>query len=100
MENKLLNAILAMDSYSRSYNEGIKLTGNTLGNITILSDSEVLDYKKDAEGDYLRDTDGKLVRNDQSIGFYAIAYQYEDVPNHTQTVRVAWPASNSGLNHP
>jgi VCBS repeat-containing protein len=63
MDNKLLEAILAMDSYNRGYGEGIKLSdlgsiGQHLGNLIIVNESDIG-----------TDTTGVIA------GFYAIAYQ-------------------------
>ncbi|PZP55670.1 MAG: hypothetical protein DI586_06145 [Micavibrio aeruginosavorus] len=61
MNNNLMKAILAMDSYNRGYNAGIQLSQNPdvmLGNAKIIMNSSVLGNGKD-----------------QAIGFYAIAYQ-------------------------
>lgn len=64
MNEKLMKAILALDSYNRGYDEGIKIVdsnlvvGSTLGNYTIIQQS-----------DYQTDTDGV------DAGFYTIAYQ-------------------------
>lgn len=77
MDNKLLKAILAMDSYNRSYNEGIlNVPGNNqLGNVTIISDSEDLGFLQ-----------GTKIRKDIPIGFYAIAYK----DNTTNKVTIAY----------
>ncbi len=62
INKKLLDAILALDSYNRSYNPAIGLSGNKLGNSTIIFDSSQLKDEHD-------------VRRDIAIGFYAIAYK-------------------------
>ncbi|TAL40169.1 MAG: tandem-95 repeat protein [Alphaproteobacteria bacterium] len=66
MDNKLFQAILAMDSYNRSYGEGVILTGTSVGTATILTDSEIFG-----------NVEGSDIRKDANIGFYAIAYQYD-----------------------
>lgn len=67
MSNELLKAILAMDSYNRSYGEGIGgIEGGYLGGAKLLIDSAVF-------GDVPGSNPG--VRKDESIGFYAIAYE-------------------------
>ena len=59
----LFLAILAMDSYNRGYDVGIKLpAGTLLGNATIKFDSSIL-----KEGG---------VRSDIPAGFYAVAYEW------------------------
>ena len=81
MNNDLLKAILAMDSYNRSYNEGIIVTSTSLGDAVILQkqvngvgvtfDSQTLGIlPKDNPSD-------PDVRRDIDIGFYAIAYEYD-----------------------
>lgn len=62
MITDLQKAILAMDSYNRGYDEGIKLTGDVVGNVTVVSDSEDLGYNGSD-------------RLDQAAGFYAVAYK-------------------------
>src|SRR5438876_494075 len=61
MDDQLLDAILAMDSYNRGYNQGIDglsdAVGTQLGTITITKTSSVFG-----------------VDVDQSKGFYAVAY--------------------------
>ena len=62
MNDLLMQALLAMDSYNRGYNRRIKLpskVGNKIGNATIIKQSEIL-------------ADSSEVRND----FYAVAYEY------------------------
>lgn len=62
MNNALMNAILSMDAYNRGYNAAIPLTGNTIGEATIVMDSSVL-------------LDTNLQRLDIPASFYAVAYQ-------------------------
>ena len=50
-----------MDTYNRGYSPGMVLTGTTIGNASISSDSSVL---RDGNGNPL----------DRPAGFYAIAY--------------------------
>ncbi len=75
MNNILFNAILSMDSYNRGYNAGIRF-GNLpdgesqtileqLGNAIIITDSRII-------------VDSGDIREDIPIGFYAIAYSYND----------------------
>ena len=52
LEPELINAILSMDAYNRGYDASIKLTGTSLGNATISTDSLVLETTNvDGEGD-------------------------------------------------
>jgi Ca2+-binding RTX toxin-like protein len=59
-----MKAILSMDSYNRGYNQSIQLAGTSIGNATIIKDSESLG------------TNASNQRLDESVGFYAIAYNY------------------------
>lgn len=77
MSNDLLKAILSMDAYNRSYNQGIELTGTTFGGVTIIKDSEDLGFKLDSNGNQVLDAEGNPIRKDADIGFYAIAYEYQ-----------------------
>lgn len=72
----LFKALLSMDSYNRGYLpaiSGMGGVGSTLGAYTVLMDSSVLE-------------NGAQQRKDIPIGFYAVAYQYVDANNQTQTV--------------
>jgi len=60
MTQDLFNAILAMDSYNRGYNQAIKLTGTQIGNAVIDKDS--LQTPSTSSG--------------QFYNFYAVAYNY------------------------
>lgn len=66
MNDYLFNAILSMDSYNRGYGRSINLetipNTSKLGNATITLDSRIF-----------RENGNEL---DQSIGFYALAYDY------------------------
>ncbi len=69
MSNDLFKAILAMDAYNRSYNQGIEgIDGDFLGSAEIISDSAIF-------GDVPNTNPG--IRKDANIGFYAIAYEYQ-----------------------
>lgn len=75
-KSALFQAILAMDSYNRNYWEGVSGlggVGSTLGAYTVFMDSSSL-------------VDSADQRRDIPAGFYAIAYQYTDTNNQTQTV--------------
>ncbi len=52
-----------MDSYNRGYKASINISGNNIGNASILIDSFVL-----------KKSDGSRV--DEPVGFYAVAYSY------------------------
>ena len=67
MNNVLMKAILAMDSYNRGYDQGVEITGSQIGRATITSDSIDLGTQE---------INGQTVRNDANISFYAIAYDY------------------------
>lgn len=78
MNGDLFKALLAMDSYNRSYGSLIDLNiydengnlvsiPNKIGFATIQSDSQVLGTTV---------INGNPIRLDESIGFYAIAYNY------------------------
>lgn len=67
MNIELFKAILAMDAYNRSYDEGIKLTDKQIGNAQIIIDSESLGV-----------ISGTQQRLDQYTGFYALAYNYNN----------------------
>jgi hypothetical protein len=72
VNSKLLNAILAMDSYNRGYNEGL-LLGTTFTGITQIGNATV----------FLQDVDASA----QDSGFYAIAYKYVDpITSQTQVI--------------
>lgn len=62
MSDRLLKAILSMDSYNRSYGIGLNLTGTKVGTATIDTDSSIL-----------LASDG-VTRLDIPVGFYAISY--------------------------
>ncbi len=66
MNSELFKAILALDSYNRSYNEGIKLLGTQIGNATITMDSRIFGTLA-----------GTGIRQDANENFYAIAYNYD-----------------------
>lgn len=66
MDTNLMYAILAMDSYNRGYNEGIVVSGTSLGGATISMDSEILGNVGSTE-----------IRRDEGISFYALAYSYD-----------------------
>ena len=63
MKTELMNAILAMDSYNRGYSQGIilpvELNITKIGNAIIAKQVDI--------------SDGSFA---QSIGFYALAYEY------------------------
>ncbi len=82
MTNDLLKAILAMDSYNRSYNEGIELEGTSLGAINILQKYDGQNWVN-FDSSTLTDSEGE--RRDADISFYAIAYErtYQDENNQT-----------------
>jgi hypothetical protein len=65
MNSELFKAVLALDSYNRSYNQGIRLTGTQIGNATIIKDSSVFG-----------DIAGTGIRQDANANFYAVAYSY------------------------
>ena len=74
LNSKLMKAILAMDAYNRSYNEGIEINGSQIGNALIAT---TLD---DNQNEITLDSRILLnygQREDVPIGFYAIAYEYE-----------------------
>ncbi|MCA9462544.1 MAG: hypothetical protein KC590_10470 [Nitrospira sp.] len=71
ISSELMYAILAMDSYNRGYNPGITLTGTQVGNATIGVDSAVLNTE-------LNTDPNDPNRIDQTAGFYAVAYQWND----------------------
>lgn len=75
-KSDLFQAILSMDSYNRGYLSGISGLGglgSTLGAYTVVMDSSSL-------------VDSSDQRKDIPAGFYAVAYQYIDINNQTQTV--------------
>ena len=69
MDDKLFNAILAMDAYNRGYNQGIMgIADNAaIGNVTVLRESEILAGSAGV-----------------NASFYAIAYQ--DNTTHQVTI--------------
>lgn len=70
IDSKVFNAILAMDSYNRGYNAGIVLTTTSVGEAVIdrtTSDLGYVDPNADPQS---------LEFLDQSVGFYAVAYNY------------------------
>jgi len=78
MDNKLFDSILAMDSYNRGYNAGIKF-GEELDN----SDSAIDDETRLGDVTVVKSKGDSGAATD---GFYAIAYQYVDSNSATQTV--------------
>ena len=71
MTPDLYKAILSMDAYNRGYGASVNLTGARIGNASIIIDS----------------SDRSLNFDDQTIGFYGIAYQIkDDNGNVTDTV--------------
>lgn len=63
--SELMYAILAMNSYNRSYNagiEGLGGLGSQIGTATITTDSETTAATKDEA---------------QAAGFYAVAYEWD-----------------------
>ena len=82
MSNDLLKAILAMDSYNRSYNEGIIVTGTSLGGATILQrqiGGVNANFDSQALGILPKDNPSDPdVRRDIDVGFYAIAHEYNE----------------------
>jgi hypothetical protein len=48
----LFRAILAMDSYNRGYDEGIKLTGSQIGNATLSTKSNVTPGSADVNASF------------------------------------------------
>lgn len=77
MDSKVLAAILSIDSYNRGYNAGIDFNsydgnGNIisiptqLASLSIISDSESLGTIT---------VEGDVIRRDQNVSFYGIAYQ-------------------------
>ena len=91
MDSTLFKAILAMDSYNRGYNAGIKF-GNLTGNNSI-----------DAPGTKIGNAIVYRANGDpeaQSIGFYGIAYSYngETVISYRGTdEEIAWGNPNIDL---
>jgi hypothetical protein len=66
MDDTLFYAILSMDSYNRGYDAGIEIDEeDEIGNATIIESSSVLGTRVVNEQE---------VHIDQSIGFYALAY--------------------------
>lgn len=65
---ELFKAILAMDSYNRGYDASIQLTGSQVGNASIKTDSQILGTTV---------VDGQTVDRHETIGFYALAYDYD-----------------------
>lgn len=61
----LLHAILSMDSYNRSYNAGVEINAQYIGDVTYINDSVLLG-------------DDAFGREDESISFYAAYYEWED----------------------
>lgn len=82
----LFQAILSMDSYNRGYFAAVNITGSAIGATTIISDSLSLGFVLDAGDNLVLDGNGQPVRLDVNAGFYAVAYQYVDANNQTQTV--------------
>ena len=84
MDDRLFNAILAMDSYNRGYDRAIKLDRNPdggsegllLGNVTIYQES-----------------DRNLNSPSVAAGFYAIAYQ----DNTTQQVTISYRGTDQNI---
>jgi hypothetical protein len=68
MNDNLMCAILSMDAYNRGYNAGINLSGDQVGNATILQTSLSL-------GTTI--VDDKEIGIDQEYNFYGIAYSYD-----------------------
>jgi len=100
ISSTLMKAILAMDSYNRSYNQGIQFSGEAIGTATIILDSSNLGYVLDENGQPVLDGNNQPIRLDQSIGFYAIAYEYngEVVVSYRGTDEDILPWSNDVLN--
>lgn len=67
MKDKLLQAILSLDTYNRGYLEGVIISDPVATEGTYLGDIQIL-----RQSAYDAGTPGVLA------GFYAIAYQYED----------------------
>jgi hypothetical protein len=74
MNDILMNAILAMDSYNRGYGDVIKLEGNAVGEATVLT-TEIDGVTVNFDSAVIRDTETGE-RLDDNIGFYALAYSY------------------------
>ena len=55
-----------MDIYNRGYNQGVELSGSSLGDVTFLGDSFTFLGFKEGSSE---------VRRYEEIGFYGIAYQ-------------------------
>ncbi len=60
ISQQLMTALLSMDSYNRGYGEGIRLTGNAIGNATLTTDS----------------TAQLGLGTTGAVGFYASAYTW------------------------
>ena len=61
ISRELLQALLSLDSYNRGYDRNVNTPGQILGDITIISDSSILE-------------DEFGLRRDVLAGFYAVAY--------------------------
>jgi hypothetical protein len=64
ISNNLFSAILAMDSYNRSYSQGLVVTGTQLGNAVLSFDSSEL-------------KDANQQRLDAPVSFFAQAYVWQ-----------------------
>lgn len=71
MDSKLMKAILAMDSYNRGYNAGIVFGDNSESSEEIIGVTKIGNYTV-----LLNSTAAFADDAAESIGFYAIAYEY------------------------
>lgn len=72
----LMKAILAMDVYNRGYNQALQLSGTSIGNATVIADSENQGPLLDNSGNPVLDENNQQIRKDANFGFYAVAYGY------------------------
>ena len=86
ISSDLFLAILSMDSYNRNYGAGIALTGNQIGNATVLVDSETVFADPTAAPDTPTPA--------QAAGFYAVAYTVNGVDDIADgTTVISWRAA-------
>lgn len=83
MNNVLMNAILAMDSYNRGYDAAIDLRPrDAFGNIVLDTQNNYEPMASDKDGvqvgtaTIITNSTVKLAATDDDIGFYALAYNY------------------------
>ncbi len=84
MNDNVMRAILAMDSYNRSYGQGINGISDSsmVGNASVIKDSSIFEIDDQ--------------RIDVTVGFYAIAYEWTDSTALKNTV-ISYRGTNTDL---